>query len=679
MNENQIPVMEFSSSGISVALVVLLISCFCSDFGAAIDTITSSEPIRDHETIISNGSAFKLGFFSPGNSTNRYMGIWYNDKSGAVVWVANRNKPLKDSSGVFTISEEGKLVVLNGQNEVLWSSDVSNSVTNASARLLDSGNLVLQDNNNVNIWASFQEPTDAFMIGMKISTNARTGKKVQQISWKSPSDPSTGTFSTGLDLSNIPQSFIWKNNLPYWRSGQWNGREFIGVTNVDTIYLGGFQLVEDNQEGTASLSFEFPLDPSTYFLLTWNGRSEQRDRVDGKDEWVVRYTYPSHECDIYGCCGAFGICDKTKKPFCSCLRGFKPKNSEEWNRGNWTSGCVRNTALQCESINKTGEANKEDGFLKMAMVKVPDFAERTYDTEDKCREFCLSNCSCIAYAYAVGIGCMQWRENLTDIEQFYSKGTDFYIRVVHSELGKDKKDMKVVITVSVVVGAMTVIICTFFLWRWMAKRKAMKERSNTLTRDGNLSDKDTSQVKMQDLTLFSFEKLTTATDNFNSANKLGQGGFGPVYKGVLEDGQEIAVKRLSKASGQGLQEFMNEVMVISKLQHRNLVRLFGCCVEGEEKMLIYECMPNKSLDAFLFDVDKRKLLDWGKRFNIIEGISRGLLYLHRDSRLRIIHRDLKASNILLDEELNPKISDFGMARIFGGDQDHAKTIRIVGT
>ncbi|KAF8411255.1 hypothetical protein HHK36_003802 [Tetracentron sinense] len=173
--------------------------------------------------------------------------------------------------------------------------------------------------------------------------------------------------------------------------------------------------------------------------------------------------------------------------------------------------------------------------------------------------------------------------------------------------------------------------------------------------------------------------LSIATNNFHLANKLGEGGFGPVYKGKLFDGREIAVKRLSRSSGQGLEEFKNEVIVISRLQHKNLVRLLGCCTEGEEKMLIYEYMPNRSLDAFLFDPEKQSLLGWRKRFLIIEGIGRGLVYLHRDSRLRIIHRDLKASNILLDEDLNPKISDFGMARIFGGDQDQANTRRVVGT
>ncbi|KAH9754787.1 cysteine-rich receptor-like protein kinase 10 [Citrus sinensis] len=170
-----------------------------------------------------------------------------------------------------------------------------------------------------------------------------------------------------------------------------------------------------------------------------------------------------------------------------------------------------------------------------------------------------------------------------------------------------------------------------------------------------------------------------ATNHFSRENKLGEGGFGPVYKGILADGKEIAVKRLSRSSGQGLQEFKNEVTLIAKLQHKNLVRLLGCCLDGNELLLIYEYMPNKSLDLFLFDSTKGAQLDWKRRISIINGIARGLLYLHEDSRLRVIHRDLKTSNVLLDHEMNPKISDFGMARIFSGNQNEANTNRVAGT
>ncbi|MBA0778989.1 hypothetical protein Gotri_003274 [Gossypium trilobum] len=184
--------------------------------------------------------------------------------------------------------------------------------------------------------------------------------------------------------------------------------------------------------------------------------------------------------------------------------------------------------------------------------------------------------------------------------------------------------------------------------------------------------------RSQEFPSIQLDVLHAATNHFSDENKLGQGGFGPVYKGTLADGKEIAVKRLSETSSQGLVEFKNEIMLIAKLQHRNLVRLLGCCLEKNEKLLVYEFMPNKSLDVFLFDSKLAAQLDWQKRFNIIKGIARGILYLHEDSRLKIIHRDLKASNVLLDHEMNPKISDFGMARIFE-DKNEANTNRVVGT
>ncbi|KAL9317349.1 hypothetical protein ACSQ67_013866 [Phaseolus vulgaris] len=176
-----------------------------------------------------------------------------------------------------------------------------------------------------------------------------------------------------------------------------------------------------------------------------------------------------------------------------------------------------------------------------------------------------------------------------------------------------------------------------------------------------------------------FNTIRIATNGFADSNKLGQGGFGAVYKGQLSNGQEIAVKRLSRDSGQGDLEFKNEVVLLAKLQHRNLVRLLGFGLEGRERLLVYEFVPNKSLDYLIFDPTMKPQLNWERRYKIIRGIARGILYLHEDSRLRIIHRDLKASNILLDHEMNPKIADFGMARLVLMDQTQANTSRIVGT
>ncbi|XP_057986382.1 cysteine-rich receptor-like protein kinase 10 [Hevea brasiliensis] len=226
-----------------------------------------------------------------------------------------------------------------------------------------------------------------------------------------------------------------------------------------------------------------------------------------------------------------------------------------------------------------------------------------------------------------------------------------------------------IIAIVAPIAASIVLICMGY---YLLCRRARKNY-------GSIREDADSEITTVESLQFDLGTIEAATNNFSNDNKLGEGGFGEVYKGRFFNGQEIAVKRLSRSSMQGAEEFKNEVMLVAKLQHRNLVRLLGFCLEGEEKILVYEFVPNKSLDYFLFDPEKRRQLDWPRRYKIIEGIARGILYLHQDSRFRIIHRDLKASNILLNEDMNPKVSDFGMARIFGVDQTQGNTNRIVGT
>ncbi|XP_072950900.1 cysteine-rich receptor-like protein kinase 6 isoform X1 [Typha angustifolia] len=227
----------------------------------------------------------------------------------------------------------------------------------------------------------------------------------------------------------------------------------------------------------------------------------------------------------------------------------------------------------------------------------------------------------------------------------------------------------IAIVVISVVAALALIVALLVIY--LRRRKAV--RRNTI------NESHTEDIGSVESLLLDLSTLRVATANFAEFNKLGEGGFGAVYKGFLPDGREIAVKRLSRHSGQGLGELKNELILVAKLQHKNLVRLLGVCVEEQEKLLVYEFVPNRSLDTILFDDERRSQLDWGKRYKIINGVARGLLYLHEDSQLKIIHRDLKASNVLLDVEMIPKIADFGLARLFGGDQTQGITNRVVGT
>lgn len=205
--------------------------------------------------------------------------------------------------------------------------------------------------------------------------------------------------------------------------------------NFATVY--GLNLVDDG-EGIIYLTFTYANHSLSSFVLTSEGQIEETRWEDGMEDRTVLWSIPQSECEFYGKCGPFGNCNSRKSPRCNCLRGFQPKNPDEWYKGNWTSGCVRRKSLQCERrLNNGSEAAGEnDGLLKLGNMKVPDFAQWSPSDENECRNKCLTNCSCIAYAYYSGIGCMSWSGDLIDLQEFSKDGAALYIRLEYSELGK---------------------------------------------------------------------------------------------------------------------------------------------------------------------------------------------------------------------------------------------------
>lgn len=635
-------------------------------------SIRQSQSRSDGESLVSEGGTFELGFFSPGSSTDRYLGIWYkNIPVRTVVWVANRKTPIKDRTGVFTINSTGSFVVTSRTDGDIWSTNPFKDAKVPALQLLESGNLILRDekgsNSDVYLWQSFDYPSDTLLPGMKLGWDLRSGLNRRLSSWRNSDDPSPGELSTGIELHEYPQAVIWKGSRKYFRGGPWTGEGFSGAPELRVNPVFNYSFISNKDEVYYTYQLK---NKSVISRLVLNDTSSSRQRyvwVEADQAWRLYASVPRDYCDTYGLCGANGVCVISDSPVCQCLEGFKPKSPENWNSVDWSQGCILSKPLSCQS---------KDVFVKFTHLKLPDTANSrvnaTMNIKD-CREACLKNCSCMAYSNSnirgQGIGCVLWFGDLIDIRQIPNGGQDLYIRIEASGQAK-RRVVKAVLIILITVGVLSGLV---FLCYYLSRRKK---------KDKGIGGQDcTSEGPKVDLELPFFDLATVAhaTDNFSVNNKLGEGGFGPVYKGTLEDGQEIAVKRLSKSSGQGLNEFKNEVKLIAKLQHRNLVKLVGSCVDDEEKMLIYEYMANGSLDSFVFDQTRRKQLGWSKFFQIIDGIARGLLYLHQDSRLRIIHRDLKTSNVLLDAELNPKISDFGLARTFQGDQCGDNTKRIVGT
>ncbi|XP_057971092.1 G-type lectin S-receptor-like serine/threonine-protein kinase At4g27290 isoform X2 [Malania oleifera] len=660
--------------------VIIELQCELLKSSSAADTIRPSQFLRDGNTLVSRGGKFELGFFSPGSTNRFYLGIWYKTiPDRTIVWVANRDKPIQDPPGALTINGNGSLLLLGRNQTVVWSSEQPATTTYPAAQLLDTGNFVVRSDEQKDaksgsgsyLWQSFDHISDTLLPGMKVGADLRTGLVRRVSSWKSPDDPSPGQLSYEMELNAYPEPVMRKGSAKVFRNGPWNGLRFSGSAVIEPDPIIHVQVVDNSEEVYYMYKVNNDSIISMYRLNDTTSSGHRYFWVQTGKTWKIYLSTPRDYCDNYGLCGAYGVCVISESPVCQCMKGFVPKSPAKWNAMDWSDGCVRNKPLTC------GEG---DGFAKLEGLKLPD-TERTWVSKSmgpkECKANCLANCSCVAYAQfditGSGSGCVMWFGDLVDMRQLPVRDQPLYIRMPFAELkGRSTEEHIILLAVVVFISMDSGII---ILIHYISKARRKLKESN------NVENSYTKEMQEEDMELPTFDmaSIANATNNFSIDMKLGEGGFGPVYKGTLPDGQGIAVKRLSLTSGQGLNEFKNEVTLMAKLQHRNLVKLLGCCDEGDERILIYEYMPNRSLDFFLFDQTKSKLLEWSTRFHIIFGIARGLLYLHQDSRLRIIHRDLKASNILLDNEMNAKISDFGLARCFGNTQITANTTRVVGT
>ncbi|XP_037438323.1 receptor-like serine/threonine-protein kinase SD1-8 [Triticum dicoccoides] len=679
----------------TAALIILFLPLSASN-----DRLVPGKPLALGNTIISDGGAFALGFFNPSNSSpaKLYLGIWYNNiPELTVVWVANRETPVSNntsSAPMLSLTNTSNLIISEGNSggRVLWTTANMTTMIGSStptAVLMNTGNLVIRSSNGTTLWQSFDNPTDTLLPGMKIRIKYRVrGTGDRLVSWKGPSDPSPGRFSCGGNPDTPLQTYIWDKESLVSRGIPWTGyqvesvrqQQLAGGMNVSDLIIYIAYVDKDGEiYATYSLSDGAAVTRS---VLTYSGEYLMQSWSSSSSAWVLLLKWSSAGCNGYAYCGPYGYCDVTTAPVptCNCLHGFEPANKLEWTSGRFLAGCLRK-----EQLHGCGGS-----FLALPGMKSPDkFAliGGGISTSEECAAECIRNCSCVGYMYrnmsgsSLGgdMACMVWAGELVDTGKVGVGGETIYLRLAAG--GKRRKINAIRFVLSVLGSVVLIFICISFAWlncqgknkkwrKYKIIRLVCMSTTHELGEENPPHDQEFPSVRLEEIAL--------ATHNFSEACIIGQGGFGKVYKGLL-GGQEVAVKRLSRDSQQGTKEFRNEVILIAKLQHRNLVRLLGCCDEGNEKLLIYEYLPNKSLDSSLFDDSRKLSLDWATRFNIIKGVARGLLYLHKDSRITIIHRDLKVGNILLDVDMKPKIADFGMARIFDDNQQNANTQRVVGT
>ena len=630
-------------------VLVLFFLSFYMHLSIGVDTIFPGQPISGNQTITSQDERFELGFFKPNNSQNYYIGIWYKKVPvQTVVWVANRYKPLADPfSSKLELSVNGNLVVQNQSKIQVWSTSIISSTLNSTFAVLeDSGNLVLRSrsNSSVVLWQSFDHPTDTWLPGGKLGLNKLTKKQQIYSSWSSYDDPAPGPFLLKLDPNGTRQYFIMWNGDKHWTCGIWPGRVSVfGPDMLDDNY-NNMTYVSNEEENYFTYSVT-KTSILSRFVMDSSGQLRQLTWLEDSQQWNLIWSRPKQQCEIYALCGEYGGCNQFSVPTCKCLQGFEPRFPTEWISGNHSHGCVRTTPLQCRKGGK-------DGFRMIPNIRLPANAvSLTVRSSKECEAACLENCTCTAYTFDGE--CSIWLENLLNIQYLSfgdNLGKDLHLRVAAVELVVYRSRTKPRINGDIVgaaagVATLTVIL-GFIIWKCRRRQfsSAVKPTEDLLV-------------------LYKYSDLRKATKNFSE--KLGEGGFGSVFKGTLPNSAEIAAKKL-KCHGQGEKQFRTEVSTIGTIHHINLIRLRGFCLEGTKRFLVYEYMPNGSLESHLFQKSPR-ILDWKTRCQIALGIARGLEYLHEKCRDCIIHCDIKPENILLDAGYNPKISDFGLAKLLGRD------------
>ncbi|KAI5070827.1 hypothetical protein GOP47_0015170 [Adiantum capillus-veneris] len=620
----------------------------------------------DGDFLYSPGNLFSLSFYSFSAQALFYLCVMHM-ASKEVVWTANQDSPLSHSDQlVFSMDGNAALVGSNG-TVTLWSSNTTGLGVKRMV-MLDSGNLILVNGANETMWQSFDYPTDTLLSGQVLQKGMHLTSRV------SNSNMSSGSFSLSLAQGDLKLLYATSSSSAlsqtYWSMLQdvrlvSHGRGTPSYVRFDST---GLNFVSDNGAVVSSISW---ISTATLCKASLHPDGNLVIYVFSSNVWAAQFTALQNGCSLPLSCGPSGVC---KSGQCSC-----PSPLQALNENNVAEGCRSLAAPSCTNVSSRSLLLQEigDGLDYFANNYAPP---ASMSDLDGCKKLCMENCSCYYFFfYNDSDSCFLYSQLGTI--QSTGWGRMLFVKtnraLESSNLtapagvgGQPPSRGLPSFLLPVILGSISFIVlalaCAFMYWFFKMHRVHFPQEDDYAEGDDVFLDTISGLP-----TRFTLKELQSATKNFSK--KLGEGGFGSVYEGVLPDKTKVAVKRLEGAgAGQGKKEFRAEVAIIGRVHHMHLVQLYGYCAEGSHRLLVYEFLANGSLDKCLFGEGK-KPLEWNVRYQIALSTARGLAYLHDDCREKIIHCDIKPENILLDEAYNAKLSDFGLAKLVNKEQSQVFT------
>ena len=612
-----------------------------------------------------SGQGFICGFYClyDSNSCLFAILIFQDENYPQLVWSANRNNPV-GLNATLEFTEQGDLILWDADGTLVWSTNTS-GMNVLGLNLTDYGDIVLFNTESSNLWDSFDQPTDSMLVGQWLDNATKLTASLSDSNW------TQGLFSIQFTLygfaaqldSNPPQVYY------EFKSGDSGILNNISTAqNPYFWYYNGGLSVLNNDDARNNLAIYIPYTESAqYMKLGGDGHLRVYQWQESTSTWVEAADLLKGKIDECGyplVCGRYGICSPALTNGTSYL---KPINEKQPNLG-----CSVFPPISCHlsQYHTLLELQDTDNYFFFRSDV------RNIDIQI-CKQACLKNCSCTAALFkynsntSVGDCCLLSQvfslQNIKNMVGTSNYGTPLFLKVQNktevagnmTKTGKRTGHPRMVL--GSVLGAffgVFVCICACLLLLW-------KRRDSLEVEEDHLD-------WLQGMpTRFSYHELKASTKNFSC--KLGEGGFGVVFEGILSNGMKVAVKRL-EGLGKVKESFLAEVKTMGNIHHVNLVRLIGFCVEKSHRLLVYEYMCNGSLDKWIFHKNKDLTLCWQSRKKIILDIAKGLAYLHEDCMQKIFHLDIKPQNILLDEQLRAKVSDFGLSKLIEKDQSKVVTI-----